>query len=149
MTIKTELAMTGELRKVLKRLHYLLEVMLVCTRWCAAYPLSLRHMEEMMKERGVFVDHASVHRWALKILSILALVFRWRKRPVGASWRMGETYVKVASPWKYLYRAVDKASDTVDFLLTAKRDSSSQALHIAHHQSAWSAKDDNNRQKRY
>jgi putative transposase len=53
------MAMTGELRKVLKRLHYPLEIMLVCARWYAAYPLSLRHIEEMMQERGVFVDHAT------------------------------------------------------------------------------------------
>jgi putative transposase len=122
MIVKTELAMIGELRKVLKRLHYPLEVMLVCVRWYAAYPLSLRHIEEMMHERGVFVDHATVHRWAMKILPVLALVFRRRKRPVDTSWRMDESYIKVAGQWKYLYRAVDKAGDTVDFLLTAKRD---------------------------
>ena len=122
MIVKTDLAMIGELRKVLKRLHYPLEVMLVCSRWYAAYPLSFRHLEEMMQERGVFVDHSTVHRWALKILPILALIFRRRKRPVGTSWRMDETYIKVAGQWKYLYRAVDKAGDTVDFLLTAKRD---------------------------
>ena len=87
-----------------------------------AYPLSLRHIEEMMQERGVFVDHATVHRWAFKIMPILAVVFRRRKRPVGTSWRMDETYIKVAGQWKYLYRAVDRAGDTVDFLLTAKRD---------------------------
>ena len=68
------------------------------------------------------MDHATVHRWALKILPILALVFRRRKRPVGTSWRMDEPYIKVAGQWKYLYRAVDKTGDTVDFLLTAKRD---------------------------
>ena len=122
MTTTTQTVMIGELRKVLKRLHYPLEVMLVCARWYAAYPLSLRHIEEMMQERGIFVDHATVHRWSLKILPILALVFRRRKRPVGTSWRMDETYIKVAGQWKYLYRAVDKTGDTVDFLLTAKRD---------------------------
>jgi transposase-like protein len=52
----------------------------------------------------------------------LALIFRRRKRPVGNSWRLDETYIKVAGQWKYLYRAVDKAGDTADFLLTAKRD---------------------------
>jgi transposase-like protein len=76
----------------------------------------------MMQERGVFVDHSTVHRWALKILPVMALIFRHRKRPVGTSWRMDETYIKVAGHWKYLYRAVDKSGDTVDFLLTAKRD---------------------------
>jgi transposase-like protein len=118
----TETAMIPELRKVLKRLHYPLEVMLVCARWYAAYPLSFRHLEEMMQERGVFVDHSTVHRWALKILPVMALIFRRRKRPTGNSWRMDETYIKVAGQWKYLYRAVDKCGDTVDFLLTAKRD---------------------------
>ena len=112
----------SSLNKVLKRLHYPLEVMLTCVRWYVAYPLSLCHVEEMMQERGVFVDHTAVHRWAIKMLPMLAAVFRRRKRPVGRSWRMDETYIKVSGQWKYLYRAVDRAGDTVDFLLTAKRD---------------------------
>ncbi len=114
--------MIEALRKVLKRLHYPIEVMLVCVRWYAAYPLSLRHIEEMMAERGVFVDHATVHRWSLKILPILAAAFRRRKRPVGTSWRMDETYIKVCGEWKYLYRAVDRDGSTIDFLLRAHRD---------------------------
>ena len=96
MIVKTDFAMIGELRKVLKRMHYPLEVMLVCARWYAAYPLSLHHIEEVMQGRGIFVHHTMVHRWAMRILPILALVFRRRKRSVGASWRMDETYIKVA-----------------------------------------------------
>lgn len=84
------------LRKVLKRLHYPLEVMLTCVRWYVAYPLSLRHIEDMMQERGVFVDHVTVHRWAIKVLPFLAAVFRTRKRPVGRSGRMDETCIKVS-----------------------------------------------------
>lgn len=118
----TESAMIPEPRKVLKRLHYPLEVMLVCARWYAAYPLSFRHLEEMMQERGVFVDHSTVHCCALKILPDMALIFRRHKRPVRTSWRMDETYIKVAGQWRYLYLAVDKRGYTADFLLTARRD---------------------------
>ena len=110
------------LRKVLKRMHYPLEVMLLCVRWYAAYSLSTRNLEEMMQERGVEVDHSTVHRWSLKILPVMAKVFRSRRRSVGLSWRMDETYIRVNGEWKYLYRAVDKLGHTVDFLLTAKRD---------------------------
>ena len=115
-------SINSALRKVLKRIHYPLEVILTCERWYVSYPLSLRHVEEMMQERGVFVDHVTVHRWAIKMLPVLAAVLRRRKRPVGLTWRMDETYIKVAGQWKYLYGAVDRAGDTVDFLLTAKRD---------------------------
>ena len=110
------------LRRAFKRLHYPVEVMLVCIRWYVAYPLSLRQLEEMMAERGVVVDHSTIHRWAIKMLPVLAAVCRRRKSAVGVSWRMNETYIKIAGQWKYLYRAVDKGGDTVDFLLHAKRD---------------------------
>ena len=73
------------LSKALQRLHYPIDVMLTCVRWYIAYPLSLRHVEEMMQERGVFVDHSTVHRWAIKILLVMAAVFRRRKRLVGGS----------------------------------------------------------------
>jgi transposase-like protein len=76
----------------------------------------------MMQERGVSVDHSSINRWAVRFLPLLEKAFRQYKRPVGKSWRMDETYIKVKGAWKYLYRAVDKKGNTVDFLLTAKRD---------------------------
>jgi putative transposase len=76
----------------------------------------------MMAERGVSVDHSTVHRLAIKLLPVLEKAFRHHKRSVGKSWRMDETYIKVKGEWKYLYRAVDKAGNTVDFLLRARRD---------------------------
>ena len=105
-----------------KGMRFPIDIILVCIRWYVAYPLSYRHLEEMMDERGVSVDHSSINRWAIRFLPLIEKVSRKHKRPVGGSWRMDETYIKVKGVWKYLYRAVDKDGKTVDFLLTAKRD---------------------------
>jgi transposase-like protein len=98
------------------------DIILWGARWYVAYPISYRQLEEMMQERSVEVDHSSLNRWVLKYTPVLDNVFGQRKRPVGASWRLDETYIRVKGQWKYLYRAVNKADYTVDFLLTAKRD---------------------------
>ena len=104
------------------------DIILWGVRWYVAYPISYRQLEEMMQERGVEVDHSSLNRWVLKFTPALDKAFRQRKRSVGTSGRMAlgqpldETYISVKGQWKYLYRAVDKAGRTVDFLLTAKRD---------------------------
>jgi putative transposase len=102
--------------------HFERDVILWAVRWYLAYPVSYRQLEEMMEEHGVEVDHATLNRWVLKYVPLLDQEFRARKNSVGSSWRMDETYVKVKGAWKYLYRAVDKAGATIDFLLTAKRD---------------------------
>jgi putative transposase len=77
--------------KVLKRLHYPLDVILLCFRWYVAYSLSLRNLEEMMAGRGIEVDHSSVHRWVIKLLPVFEKAFRKRKRAVGKSWRVDES----------------------------------------------------------
>ena len=74
-----------------------------------------------MRERGVFVDHSSINRWAIRFLSLLEKVVRRHKRPVGRSWRMDEIYVKVKGAWKYLYRVVNKEGKSVNFRLIARR----------------------------
>jgi putative transposase len=84
--------------------------------------LSYRHVEELMQERGVSVDHSTVNRWVLKYSPQLEEAFHRRKRPVWMSWRMDETYIRVKGEWRYLSRAVDKHGQTIDFLLTEQRD---------------------------
>ena len=105
-----------------KGMRFPVDVILVCMRWYVAYSVRYRHIEELMEERGVTVDHSSIDRWAVRFLPLIEKMVRKHKRAVGCSWRMDETYVKVKGVWRYLYRAVDKYGKTVDFLLTAKRD---------------------------
>ena len=110
------------LARMLKRLHYPLDVILICVRWYVAYPLSLRHLAEVMAERGISVDHSTVHRWAIRVLPVLEKAFRHHKKALGRSWRMDETYIKVRGQWKYLHRAVDREGNAVNFLLRTHRD---------------------------
>jgi transposase-like protein len=105
--------------------HFERDVILWGVCWYVAYPISYRQLEEMMQDRGVEVDHSTLNRWVLKYVPLLEQEFRARKCPVGRSWRMDETYIRIKGVWKYLYRAVDKAGATVDFLVTAKRDRTS------------------------
>jgi putative transposase len=105
-----------------KGAHFVKDIILTCVRWYIAYPLSYRQLEELMQERGVSVDHATIQRWVLKYSPQLEAAFHRRKRPVWLSWRMDETYIRVKGRWTYLYRAVDKTGQTIDFLLTEQRD---------------------------
>src|SRR5262249_3978640 len=105
-----------------KGAHFPQEIILTGVRWYVAYPLSTRHVEELMRERGVHVDHSTINRWVVKYSPLLEEAFHRRKRPVYVSWRMDETYIKVKGQWRYLYRAVDKHGQTIDFLLTEERD---------------------------
>src|SRR6476619_4481250 len=98
------------------------EIILWAVRWYGAYPISYRQLEEMMGERGVAVDHSTLNRWVIKYAPAFEKVFRRRQRPVGRSWRLDETYVKIKGKGAYLYRAVDKEGQTIDFLLTPNSD---------------------------
>ena len=120
--MSTSVSASGQAMIEFKGSHFERDVILWAVRWYVAYPISYRQLEEMMEEHGVEVDHATLNRWVLKYVPLLEREFRARKRPVGPSWRLDETYVRVKGGWRYLYRAVDKAGATVDFLLTAKRD---------------------------
>ena len=103
--------------------HFKKEFILMLVRWYVAYSLSYRDIEELALERGLHVDHSTVNRWVVHYAPLLEMEFRKNhKRQVGLSWRMDETYIKVKGVWHYLYRAVDKEGNTVDFMLSQKRD---------------------------
>ncbi len=102
--------------------HFQSDIILLCVRWYLRYPLSYRNLEEMMLERGLTVDHTTVYRWVQAYAPELDKRARAHLRATNDSWRVDETYIKVKGEWKYLYRAVDSAGNTLDFLLTAKRD---------------------------
>ena len=102
--------------------HFHQTLILQAVRWYVAYPLSYRQIEEIMQERGYEVDHTTIQRWVVHYCPQLEKAFQKKKRRAKGRWRLDETYIKIKGQWKYLYRAVDKAGDTIDFLLTAKRD---------------------------
>ena len=102
--------------------HFEDVIIILCVRWYLRYSLSYWDVEAMMLERGLSVDHVTVWRCVQRYAPILNQRLRrglWRPN---RSWRMDETYVKVAGNWAHLYRAVDSAGDTIDFLLSPKRD---------------------------
>ncbi|WP_373525865.1 IS6 family transposase [Nostoc sp.] len=102
--------------------HYQSEIILRCVRWYLSYPLSYRQVAEMVNERGMEVHHTTVFRWVQEYSPEIDQRFRPHLRLTNDSWRVDATYIEVKGKWKYLYRAVDSAGNTLDFLLTAKRD---------------------------
>ena len=107
--------------------HFPKAIILMAARWHVAYALSYRDIEELMDERGVQVDHATVQRWAAEYSPQLMEQGRRVMKSSADSWRMNETYIKVKGEWVYLYRAVDKLGNTIDFMLAQKRDQSAAA----------------------
>src|SRR5471032_1501765 len=97
------------------------DIIELCVRWYATYRLSYRDLVEMMAERGVEVAHSTILRWVTRYVPEFEK--RWARfsKPVGTSWRVDETYVLIKAKWHYLYRAVDKHGNTVDFLLRPDR----------------------------
>jgi transposase-like protein len=101
--------------------HFDRSVILLCVRWYLAYSLSLRNLEEMMAERGVEVDHATIHRWTVYYAPLVLEQFNRRKRAVTGKWHVDEAYIKVHGRWRYLYRAIDSNGDTVEFWFSERR----------------------------
>jgi transposase-like protein len=104
--------------------HYPPELILLCVRWYCRYQLSYRDVEEMMRERGLNVDHSTVFRWVQQYAPEINKRIRQHLKMSGTSYRVDETYIKVGKTCKYLSRAVDKQGQTIEFMLSAKRDAS-------------------------
>src|SRR6266487_279113 len=93
-----------------KGAHFPQDIILMGVRWYLAYPLSYRHVEELLEERGVPIDHATIQRWVVKYSPQLEAAFHRRKRPVWVSWRMDETYIKIKGVWYYRLLSRDHKS---------------------------------------
>jgi transposase, IS6 family len=102
--------------------HFEGEIVLWAVRWYCRYGVSYRDLEQMMGERGVSVDHSTIYRWVQKYAPEIEKRLRWQwRQPRSTSWRVDETYIKVRGQWAYLWRAVDKFGDTIDFYLSSTR----------------------------
>src|SRR5271163_5017583 len=97
-------------------------LILCALRWYLRYSLSLRDVEELLEERGLYVDHTTVWRWVQNYGPELEQRLRRHLKPTNKSWRVDETYLRVRGRWCYLYRAIDSTGATIDFLLSALRD---------------------------
>ena len=104
-----------------KRHRYSRAIILQAVYFKLRFTLSYRDVEELLKIRGVKVDHSTIQRWVFKFSPMIEATMHKRKKHVCDSWRMDETYIKVGGKDRYLYRAVDKQGNTVDFLLTKRR----------------------------
>lgn len=102
--------------------HYPKDVILYAVFFYVRYAVSYRDLEEIMVERGVNVDYATLNRWVVKYSPEIAKAAQIKKCPTGQSWRMDETYIKVKGKWTYYYRAIDKFGKTLDFMLSEHRD---------------------------
>ena len=109
------------LLSLFKRRRFPVEIILLCVRWYCKYGISYRDLAEMMQERGVAVDPSTIFRWVQRYAPEIEKRVRPYQGPRSGSWRVDETYVRVGGRWKYLFRAVDKHGQLIDFMLADRR----------------------------
>ena len=102
--------------------HFEADIILLCVRWYVRYSLSYRDLEEMMRERGLCVDHTTIYRWVQQYAPELEKRCKPHLKATNDSWRVDETYIKIRKTWMYLSRAVDSEGNTLEFLLSPTRD---------------------------
>jgi len=102
--------------------HFQADIILCAVRWYLRYALSSRDVEELMRERGVWVDHTTVFRWVQRYAPELDKRCRPQLKTTNDSYRVDETYIRIKKHWYYLYRAVDSTGATLDFMLSPTRD---------------------------
>jgi IS6 family transposase len=105
-----------------KRRRFPVEIIVLCVRWYSKYGISYRDLAEMMQERGVDVDPSTLFRWVQRYAPEIEKRIRQYQGSRSGSWRVDETYVRVGGQWKYLFRAVDKHGQLIDFMLSSRRD---------------------------
>jgi putative transposase len=101
--------------------QYPKDVILHVVFFYVRYAVSYRDLEEIMAERGVQIDHATLNRWVVKYSPDIAKAAQTKKQATAISWRMDETYIKGRGKWTYLYRAVDRDGQTLDFIASQRR----------------------------
>jgi transposase, IS6 family len=104
-----------------KRRRFPVEIILLCVRWYCKYGISYRDLAEMTEERGVAVDPSTIFRWVQRYAPEIEKRVRQYQGHRSGSWRVDETYVRVGGRWKYLFRAVGKHGQLIDFMLSDRR----------------------------
>jgi len=109
------------MENIFKGLHFDKDIVMLCVILYLKNPLSSRALEDIVTVRNLSIDHATINRWVIKFSALIEKKYRKRSRKLLKKWYVDETYVKVKGHWMYLYRAIDRNNETIDFYLSSNR----------------------------